>query len=293
MKGSFEFARLICVLLLIFTHTRHNYSEGLAYFILEEVPKVGTLILSLISGYLYYSVSRKNKNIFEKKVKSLLIPYLIANISVLSLVVIANFIFEINFLNRLDFNFDLIFEGIIALNSPPINPPTFFIRDIFIIFVLIEIFRNKKYFLLILILPLAIYGELILRYEILYLFVIGLLTAKYSEKLGKSSIILTIVISSLPLFYFDIVEIKHLVSILFFIGILTVNLNFKNVGGFTYLLHLYHSPIIVFVYPIISYYFSNQVVLVICQIILSIIFIYAFYLLTRKVTFLKVISGQR
>ena len=293
MKGSFEFAWLICVLLLIFTHTRHNYSEGLAYFILEEVPKVGTLILSLISGYLYYSVSRKNKNIFEKKVKSLLIPYLIANISVLSLVVIANFIFEINFLNRLDFNFDLIFEGIIALNSPPINPPTFFIRDIFIIFVLIEIFRNKKYFLLILILPLAIYGELILRYEILYLFLIGLLTAKYSEKLGKSSIILTIVISSLPLFYFDIVEVKHLVSILFFIGILTVNLNFKNVGGFTYFLHLYHSPIIVFVYPIISYYFSNQVVLVICQIILSIIFIYAFYLFTRKVTFLKVISGQR
>ena len=293
MKGSFEFARLICVLLLIFTHTRHNYSEGLAYFILEEVPKVGTLILSLISGYLYYSVSRKNKNIFEKKVKSLLIPYLIANISVLSLVVIANFIFEINFLNRLDFNFDLFFEGIIALNSPPINPPTFFIRDIFIIFVLIEIFRNKKYFLLILILPLAIYGELILRYEILYLFVIGLLTAKYSEKLGKSSIILTIVISSLPLFYFDIAEVKHLVSILFFIGILTINLNFKNVGGFTYLLHLYHSPIIVFVYPIISYYFSNQIVLVICQIILSIIFIYALYLLTRKVTFLKVISGQR
>ena len=156
MKGSFEFARLICVLLLIFTHTRHNYSEGLTYFILEEVPKIGTLILSLMSGYLYYSVSRKNINIFQKKVKSLLIPYLIANISVLSLVVIANFIFEINFLNRLDFNFDLIFEGIIALNSPPINPPTFFIRDIFIIFVLIERFRNKKYFLLLLIIPLAV-----------------------------------------------------------------------------------------------------------------------------------------
>ena len=293
MKGSFEFARLTCVLLLIFTHTRHNYSEGLTYFILEEVPKIGTLILSLISGYLYYSVSRKNKNIFEKKVKSLLIPYLIANISVLSLVVISNFIFEINFLNRLDFNFDLFFEGIIALNSPPINPPTFFIRDIFIIFVLIEIFRNKKYFLLVLILPLAFYGELILRYEILYLFIIGLITAKYSEKLGKSAIILIIVIFWLPLFYFNIAEVKHLLSILFFIGILTVNLNFKNVGGFTYLLHLYHSPIIVFVYPIVSYYFSNQLVLVISQIILSIIFIYVLYFLTRKITFLKLISGQR
>ena len=293
MKGSFEFARLICVLLLIFTHTRHNYSEGLAYFILEEVPKIGTLILSLISGYLYYSVSRKSKNILEKKVKSLLIPYLIANISVLSLVLIANFIFEINFLNRLDFNFDLIFEGIMALNSPPINPPTFFIRDIFIIFVLIEIFRNKKYFLLMLILPLAIYGELILRYEILYLFLIGLLTAKYSEKLGNSAIIMTTVIFWLPLFYFNIAEVKHLMSILFFIVILAVNLNFKNVGGFTYLLHLYHSPIIVFVYPIISYYFSNQLVLVIYQIILSIIFIYALYFFTRKISFLKLISGQR
>lgn len=293
MKGSFEFARLICVLLLIFTHTRHNYTEGLAYFILEEVPKIGTLILSLISGYLYYSVSRKNKNIFKKKFKSLLIPYLIANISVLFLVLIANFIFEINFLNRLDFNFDLIIEGIISLNSPPINPPTFFIRDIFIIFVLIEIFRNKKYFLLALILPLAIYGELILRYEILYLFLIGLLTAKYSEKLDKSFIILTTVIFWIPFFYFNIAEFKHLISILFFIGILNVNLNFKNVGGFTYLLHLYHSPIIVFVYPIISDYFSNQLVLVIYQIILSIIFIYILYFLTRKITFLKLISGQR
>ena len=293
MKGSFEFARLICVLLLIFTHTRHNYTEGLAYFILEEVPKIGTLILSLISGYLYYSVSRKNKNIFKKKFKSLLIPYLIANISVLFLVLIANFIFEINFLNRLDFNFDLIIEGIISLNSPPINPPTFFIRDIFIIFVLIEIFRNKKYFLLALILPLAIYGELILRYEILYLFLIGLLTAKYSEKLDKSFIILTTVIFWIPFFYFNIAEFKHLISILFFIGILNVNLNFKNVGGFTYLLHLYHSPIIVFVYPIISYYFSNQLVLVIYQIILSIIFIYILYFFTRKITFLKLISGQR
>ena len=293
MKGSFEFARLICVLLLIFTHTRHNYSEGLPHFILEEVPKIGTLILSLISGYLYYSVSRKSKNIFKKKVKSLLIPYVIANISVLSLVLIANFIFEINFLNRLDFNFDLIFEGVMALNSPPINPPTFFIRDIFIIFVLIEIFRNKKYFLLVLILPLAFYGELILRYEILYLFLIGLATAKYSEKLGKSLIILIIVIFWLPLFYFNIAEFKHLISILFFVGILSINLNFKNVGGFTYLLHLYHSPIIVFVYPIISHYFSDQLVLVIYQIILSIIFIYALYFLTRKITFLKLISGQR
>ena len=293
MKGSFEFARLICVFLLIFTHTRHNYSEGLAYFILEEVPKIGTLILSLISGYLYYSVSRKSKNIFEKKIKSLLIPYLIANISVLFLVLTANFIFEINFLNRLDFNFDLIFEGIISLNSPPINPPTFFIRDIFIIFVLIEIFRNKKYFLLALILPLAVYGELILRYEILYLFLTGLLTAKYSEKLDNSVIILTTVIFWIPFFYFNIAEFKHLISILFFIGILNVNLNFKNVGGFTYLLHLYHSPFIVFVYPLISNYFSNQLVLVICQIVLSIIFIYILYFLTRKITFLKLISGQR
>ena len=293
MNGSFEFARLICVLLLVFTHTRHNFSEGIAYFILEEVPKVGTLILSLISGYLYYSISRKNKNLFKKKVKSLLIPYLIANISVLSLVLIANFIFEINFLNRLEFNLDLFTEGVISLNSPPINPPTFFIRDIFIIFVLIEIFRNKKYFLLILVFLLAFYGELILRYEILFLFIIGLLIAKYSDNFRKPFIIFTLIILWLPFFYFEIAELKHLVSILIFVGILAVNLNFKNVGGFTYLLHLYHSPIIVFVYPIISNYFSNEIVKVLIQIISSIIFIYMFYYLTRKITFLKVMSGQR
>lgn len=293
MKGSFEIARLVCVLLLTFTHTRHNYSEGIFYFFLEEVPKYGTLILSLISGYLYYSVSRKNKNLFNNKVKTLAIPYLIANISVLFLVLIANFVFDINFLNRLVFDLNLFLDGVISLKSPPINPPTFFIRDIFIIFVLIEIFMNRKLILLLIIIPLVIYGELILRYEILYLFVAGLLIAKYSNTLNKLSTIFIVIILWIPLFYFEIAELKHLISILIFIGISFNNISFKNVSGFTYLLHLYHSPIIVFVYPVIAISFSNPFIQVLIQIILSILIVYLFYLLSRKFSFLKILSGQR
>ncbi len=293
MKGSFELARLICVLLLTFTHTRHNYSEGLTYFILEEIPKYGTLILSLISGYLYYSISRINKNLFQKKIRSLAIPFFIANISVLILVLLAYYLFNIDFLNRLGFDINLFIEGILSLNSPPINSPTFFVRDIFIIFVLIEVVINRKFNFLLLLIPLMIYGKLILRYEILFLFIIGVLIAKYLNNKNKISIIFSGLIIFLVLFYFEIIALKYLISILIFIAIVDFDLKFINVGGYTYLLHLYHSPIIVFIYPIINNYVANPIILVILQIILSIIIVYLFYLLTRRFSFLRILSGQR
>tara|TARA_B100001564_G_scaffold311518_1_gene283856 strand:- start:570 stop:1451 length:882 start_codon:yes stop_codon:yes gene_type:complete len=293
MKGNIELLRIVCVVLLVFTHTRHNFNDGIMYFMLYDLPKYGTLILSIISGYLYYSISRKNKNLFKKKIKSLAIPFLLANISVVIIVSAIFIIFDLNYLNRLSFDSGLVMEGIFSLNSPPINPPTYFIRDVFIIFVLVEILIKKKFKLIFLILPFAFFGELILRYEILVLFIIGIIISKYLNNKNQKYIQLALLIL-LPLsYYFCEPIIKHLISIFIFISIINIKIKFFNVGGYTYLLHLYHSPVIVFIYPLLSKYISNIYMLVISQIILSIIVVYLLFLITRKFAVLKILSGQR
>ena len=293
MKGNIELLRIVCVVLLVFTHTRHNFDDGIMHFILYDLPKYGTLILSIISGYLYYSISRRNKNLFEKKIKSLAIPFLFANLSVVIIVSVIFVFFDLNYLNRLSFDSGLILEGILSLNSPPINPPTYFIRDIFIIFVLVEILINKKFKLIFLLLPFALFGELILRYEILVLFVVGIVVSKYLNNKNQkyTQLMLLILVFLAYLFYEPIM--KHLISIFIFVSIINMNVKFFNVGGYTYLLHLYHSPVIVFIYPVLSNYISNIYLLVLLQIILSIIMVYLLFLITRRFTVLKILSGQR
>ena len=293
MKGNIELLRIVCVVLLVFTHTRHNFEDGIMHFILYDLPKYGTLILSIISGYLYYSISRKNKNLFEKKIKSLAIPFLFANLSVVIIVSVIFVFFDLNYLNRLSFDSGLILEGILSLNSPPINPPTYFIRDIFIIFVLVEILINKKFKLIFLLLPFALFGELILRFEILVLFVVGIVVSKYLNNKNQKYIQLTLLILVFLAYLFYEPIMKHLISIFIFVSIINMNVKFFNVGGYTYLLHLYHSPVIVFIYPLLSNYISNIYLLVLLQIILSIITVYLLFLITRRFTVLKILSGQR
>ena len=293
MKGNIELLRIICVVLLVFTHTRHNFTDGVMYFILYDLPKYGTLILSIISGYLYYAISRKNKNLFQKKIKSLAIPFLFANLSVVIIVSTIFILFDLNYLNRLSFDLELILEGILSLNNPPINPPTYFIRDIFIIFTIVEILINKKFKLIFLLLPFALFGELILRYEILVLFIVGIMISKYLNNKNQKYFQLVLLIL-LPLsYYFYEPIMKHLISIFIFVSIININVKFFNVGGYTYLLHLYHSPVIVFIYPLLSNYISDIYMLVILQIILSISTVYLLFLITRKFTVLKILSGQR
>ena len=293
MKGNIELLRIVCVVLLVFTHTRHNFDDGIMHFILYDLPKYGTLILSIISGYLYYAISRKNKNLFEKKIKSLAIPFLFANISVVIIVSTIFIFFDLNYLNRLSFDSGLILEGILSLNSPPINPPTYFIRDIFIIFVLVEILIKKKFKLIFLLLPFALFGELILRHEILALFVIGIVISKYLNVKNQKYIQLTLLILLFLSYSFYEPFMNHIISIFIFVSIININVKFFNVGGYTYLLHLYHSPVIVFIYPLLSNYISNIYLLVVLQIILSIVMVYLLFLITRRFAVLKILSGQR
>ena len=300
MKYSIELIRLLAVILITFTHTRHSITpeSSITYFFVEELPTIGTVLLSVVSGYLYRKVSFDKPKLFFNKVKTLLIPFLIANLVVLGLVLVANYVFNINFLNRLTFDISLLTEGILALNSPPINPPTYFIRDIFVIFVLIEFIRNRNLYMLLIIIPLLVFGKLLLRYDILLLFLLGMTIANYEAFLTplKTKRIICVVlflVSLVMIFQTDVTWYKYPVALLIFVLVINWKVKFYNVGSYSYLLHLYHSPVIVATYPVIEKFIEDDFIRVLIQVVISFIAVYGLYLITRKITSLRILCGYK
>lgn len=293
MKGNIELIRIVAVVLIAFTHTRHNIDNGVFYMLFETVPTFGTPILSVISGYLFWKYTKRSNSIFNKKVSTLLVPYLIANIVVVIPSIMLLKLFNIDILNRLEFNWQLITEGILSLNEPPINPPTYFVRDIFVIYSIIAVYLNRNYKLLIFLIPLAIFGKLILRYDILILFMAGIAYANWDARLHKITTIISVCAACVAFYLFLPAYIKIPASLLLFILIINIDFKFPQTGGYSYLLHLYHSPIIVVSYPVIKTIIPNPVVNVFVQVGLSLLFVLLLFLLTRRFKTLKILSGSR
>uniref|UniRef100_UPI00404AB3AF acyltransferase family protein n=1 Tax=Flavobacterium sp. TaxID=239 RepID=UPI00404AB3AF len=293
MKSSIELIRLLAVILITFTHTRNELSSGFTYVIFEEIPRFGTAILSIISGFLYVKVSNKEPNLFRKKIKSLAIPYLLANVSILLLVLICYYLFHYNPLNRLSYDFKLITEGVFALNSPPINPPTYFIRDIFVIFSVLALVTKRNLKTLYILIPIVLFGTLILRMDVAFLFTIGCLFGIYKEKVPKTFLISILVGLSILIYFLSPDFLKFPVAFLIFALLVDWQFKFFNTGRFSYLLHLYHSPIIVITYPLLKKVISDEIGLITSQILVAIFFVWILFLVTKKYSFLKVISGGR
>lgn len=293
MKPGIELVRLIAVILITFTHTRNNLESGFTYFIVEELPKYGTAILSIISGYLYYTISRHKTGLFDKKIKSLVIPYLIANFSILFLVLIFNYGFGYNPLNRLSYDWSIVLEGLFSLNSPPINPPTYFIRDIFILFSIIALITQKEWKALLVLVPFLLFGKLIIRWDIAFLFVSGIIYAMVSERLNKNILLSICGLSIVVVVLFFDAYLKFPIALFLFMLTVDLKIKYLNTGRFSYLLHLYHSPIMVITYPVISYLISDATLRVVTQIIWAIAMAYLLFLTTKKIPALKILSGGR
>ena len=293
MKPGIELVRLIAVILITFTHTRNNLESGFTYFIVEELPKYGTAILSIISGYLYYTISRHKTGLFDKKIKSLVIPYLIANFSILFLVLIFNYGFGYNPLNRLSYDWSIVLEGLFSLNSPPINPPTYFIRDIFILFSIIALITQKEWKALLVLIPFLLFGKLIIRWDIAFLFVSGIIYAMASERLNKNILLSICGLSIVVVVLFFDTYLKFPMALFLFMLTVDLKIKYLNTGRFSYLLHLYHSPVMVITYPVISYLISDATLRVVTQIIWAIAMAYLLFLTTKKIPALKILSGGR
>ena len=161
----------------------------------------------------------------------------------------------------------------------PINPPTYFIRDIFLLFCIISLFK-KNYLSLIFILPYMVFGTLFLRVDIILLFIVGSVISHFKNRiiLNKKILIFVLLLMCTWLAYMKNFHIlKFIVSILIFISLFNVKINFINIGGISYLLHLYHAPVIVVSHSILLLCFSNYVIIVLLQFFISLIFIYIQY----------------
>ncbi len=298
MNYSLEVIRLLAVILITFTHTKNDFHTGIPQFLFQELPLLGTILLSLISGFLYYKVSKNKNNLLRHKVKTLLIPYLVANVLILGLVLLAYFVFHQNYLQRLTFDSTLFTEGILALHSPPINPPTYFIRDLFIVFVCIEIIKNRNIYLFIGFLLLCLFGKPFLRLDIPLLFLIGLGIAHFSSFIDhyRTKILLTLLSISLCIWIFQpsaIEILKFPISLFIFIYMINRNFTFYNVGAYTYLLHLYHVPFIVVSYPLLNRIVQHAFCNVGYQIIISLALTYILFMITRKYKSLRFICGGK
>lgn len=294
MNAGIELIRIIAVILITFTHTRNDLTEGWGYFIIEKLPTYGTAILSIVSGYLYFSIIREKANLFKRKIKSLAIPYLIANGLVLCLVLVAYYVFGVNFLNRLSFDYKLITEGLFALNSPPINPPTYFIRDIFIIFCIISLMTQREWKSLFVILPFLLFGNLILRTDVAFLFCLGILYGRFRYIFDWKCWF--IIAFTMCIIFSLVLEENYLkFPVAFSIFLIFANLKFPyyKTSNYSYLLHLYHSPLMVVSYPVIGKVISNQYWSVFLQISTSMLCVYLLYLLVEKYKFLKILVGYR
>lgn len=293
MKYNIELIRLIAVVLITFTHTRHHLESGLLFFIVESVPKVGTLLLSIISGYLYWTISRAKTNLLKKKIKSLLIPYLISNILIFGIAVTLYVFFNINFLNRLSYDLSLITEGLLSLHVPPINPPTYFIRDIFVVFLLIDLLKNKNLKTLFFLIPILIFGKLLIRVDILLLFILGTATPYILNKFNKKALYILLAFASLVIYIYLPEYIKYPLAYLIFVLVIDINIKFVKTGGYSYILHLYHAPLMMLIYPLLASHNFNDPLSILLQIIFAIAMTFVIYLLTRKIKFLQIISGGR
>ncbi|WP_146090746.1 acyltransferase family protein [Aureitalea marina] len=293
MKPSIELIRLVAVFMITFTHTRHQLEEGWLYFLVEILPTYGTAILSVISGYLYFTVSRKKKYLFQKKVKSLAIPYLIANVSVVMLVLFSYYVLGFNPLNRLGIGPELFTEGVLALNMEPVNPPTYFIRDIFLVFAVIALLTQKEWRALPVILVFLVFGSLFLRLDVVGLFIIGTLYGMVRDRLNRgwfvalSALAVAVVAMWFPQY------LKWPIAVFLFILVIDLEFKFYNTGRYAYLLHLYHSPIIVITYPFIGAHISNPFLSIGSQILTASLLVYFMLLFTRRFPVLTILSGGR
>lgn len=229
----------------------------------------------------------------EKKVKTLVIPYLIANGVVLFMVTLAYLLLGYNYLNRLSFDITLLTEGLFSLNGPPINPPTYFVRDLFVIFVLMDVVFNRRWWLLALLLPYAVFGKVLLRYDILALFVLGMALARFSPNVWKHTFSLLFAVLSIAALIWLPTYINYPVAACLFCVLINLPIRFKPVGGFTYLLHLYHSPVMVMTYPLLVRWVPDTLLNVVLQIGLALLIAGGLHGLSKRWKPLKVLSGGR
>src|SRR5690606_2395194 len=134
--------------------------------------------------------------------------------------------------------------------------------------------------------------------DILLLFLLGMTIAHYEAfltplKTKRIICIALVLLSVILVFQTDGTIYKYPIALLVFLLVINWKIKFYNVGSYSYLLHLYHSPIIVATYPVIEKLTGNDLIRVLIQVMVSFMAVYVLYLITRKMTPLRILCGYK
>src|SRR5690606_33030837 len=115
----------------------------------------------------------------------------------------------------------------------------------------------------------------------------------FKSQIKQIIVILLAIVSLLLIFKTGVSVYKYPIALLVFIWAISTKIKFYNVGAYSYLLHLYHSPIIVCLYPLIKRISSNEFLLVLLQVVVSFVCGYLLYIVTRKIPCLRILCGYK
>lgn len=207
---NIDYVKFICIIMVVFIHAdvsveyvgSNNISliiDWLQYFISQIVCRVAVPTFFLISGFLAYKQFKRDYgSIVLKKVKTLLIPYIIWNsiwiviFSIGQRVEILRPFFNND--NRLisEFGWEQFLNafGLLLLNgsSRPFLYPLWFIRDLFILNIILPFFKifigkirfvAASIFFLFFLLSLTIW---VIEFQSIFFFFLGLVFAKMKNK---------------------------------------------------------------------------------------------------------------
>ena len=160
-------------------------------------------------------------------------------------------------------------------------------------FSIIALITQKEWKALLVLIPFVLFGKLIIRWDIAFLFVSGIIYAMASERLNKNILLSICGLSIVVVVLFFDAYLKFPVALFLFMLTVDLKIKYLNTGRFSYLLHLYHSPVMVITYPVISYLISDITLRVVTQIIWAIAMAYLLFLTTKKIPALKILSGGR
>jgi len=212
-----DFARLALILLIVILHFRISPeatpSTSPYIFTIHDTLKNSLLLtavplLSIMSGYIFFARQaylQKLKTL-KNKTRTILIPFLIFNLSLVIIVFIAQkngFAME-NRIILVNGDLNTWLNAMFALNGQPVNYPLHFLRDLLVVFIF-AIFLGKGFArfpwvaiaLCIIVASLNLDGRLILRDDVFLCFAVGGFLAVIGADIGwfeKRTLILPLLI---------------------------------------------------------------------------------------------------
>ena len=185
-------ARFVLVVLMVWIHIPlhvWNAAEGrdaltVAYFANATVLRFSVSMLTLISGYIFFATQGEANPVrsIRRKIPSLVVPFLVWNLSLVLVVWLAQSqgLFGGFRLYLPTANVKTWFDALFAATAQPVNYPLYFLRDLFVIFVIASItgraFRRHLFPGLLIVLAVYQYeldGLLVLRNDMLLSFFVG------------------------------------------------------------------------------------------------------------------------